>query len=120
MAVVLSGLPSHSFTFRGFPPRKPGKRRAFLAVDQASPYTLVYYESPYRLKAFLEDALTVFGDRQAAWANDLTKLFETVSRGRLSELLAALEAEEPRGEYTLVIAGVERELTPPGVDHGDE
>ena len=104
MAVVLSGLPSHAFTFRGFPPRKSGKRRRFLAVDQASPHTLVFYESPYRLRAFLEDALEVYGDREAALANELTKLFESVQRGRLSELLAGLE-EEPRGEYVVVIAG---------------
>jgi 16S rRNA (cytidine1402-2'-O)-methyltransferase len=105
MALALSGLPAHSFTFRGFPPRKPGKRRAFLAVDLGSPHTLIFYESPYRVKAFLEDALTVFGDRQAALANDLTKLFESVQRGPLSELRAALDTAEPRGEYTVVIAG---------------
>jgi 16S rRNA (cytidine1402-2'-O)-methyltransferase len=105
MAVVVSGLPAHAFTFRGFPPRKPGKRRNFLAADAESPHTLIYYESPHRLKGFLEDAIDVFGDRQAALANDLTKMFESVTRGRLSELRAALDASEPRGEYTLVIAG---------------
>lgn len=105
MAVVLSGLPTHSFTFRGFPPHKAGKRRNFLTVDQKSPHTLVYYESPHRIKAFLDDAIAVYGDRQAALANDLTKLFESVRRGRLSELRSGLENEEPRGEYTVVIAG---------------
>ena len=104
-AVVLSALPVHSFTFRGFPPRKPGPRRRFLAVDLQSPHTLVFYESPYRLKAFLQDALSVYGDRPAALANDLTKLFEAVWRGRISELIARLESEAPRGEYTVVIAG---------------
>lgn len=107
MAVVLSGLPAHAFTFRGFPPRKSGKRRRFLAVDQGSPHTLIFYESPYRLRAFLEDALEVYGDREAALANELTKMFESVQRGRLSELLAGLE-EEPRGEYVVVIAGAEQ------------
>ncbi len=106
-ALVLSGLPVHSFTFRGFSPRKPGPRKRFLAVDAASPHTLIFYESPYRLKAFLQDALTVYGDRRAAVANDLTKLFETVLRGPLSELLARFETEEPRGEYTVVIAGAD-------------
>ena len=53
MALVLSGLPVHSFTFRGFPPRKPGARRSFLAVDRDAPHTLIFYESPYRLRAFL-------------------------------------------------------------------
>jgi 16S rRNA (cytidine1402-2'-O)-methyltransferase len=72
MALVLSGLAVHSFTFRGFPPRKSGQRQRFLAVDQNSPHTLVFYESPYRLAAFLQDALAVYGDRPAALANDLT------------------------------------------------
>ncbi|MEW5986367.1 MAG: 16S rRNA (cytidine(1402)-2'-O)-methyltransferase [Chloroflexota bacterium] len=110
MALVLSGLPTHSFTFRGFPPRKGGPRRRFLAVDKDSPHTLVFYESPYRLRAFLEDALAVLGDRPAAVANELTKLFENVQRGRLSELLAGLKDEEVRGEYTVVIAGAGEEF----------
>lgn len=105
MALVLSGLPSHSFTFRGFPPRKSGKRQRFLAVDRDSPHTLLFYESPHRLKALLADALVVYGDRPAALANELTKLFENVQRGRLSELITLLENEEPRGEYVVVIAG---------------
>ena len=105
MAMVLSGLPAHSFTFRGFPPRKTGARRRFLQIDQDAPHTLIFYESPYRLKAFLEDALAVYGDRQAAVANDLTKMFETVLRGSLSELIGQVGAEEPRGEYTVVISG---------------
>ena len=52
-ALVLSGLPVHSFTFRGFPPRKQGARKRFLAVDADSPHTLIFYESPHRLAAFL-------------------------------------------------------------------
>jgi 16S rRNA (cytidine1402-2'-O)-methyltransferase len=108
MAVVLSGLPLHSFTFRGFPPRKSGQRRRFLEVDLHSPHTLVFYESPFRLVAFLEDALAVYGDRPAALANDLTKLFEKVERGPLSQL-HALVADQTRlkGEYIVVIAGAE-------------
>jgi len=104
-ALVLSGLPVHSFTYRGFPPRKSGARRRFMAVDQNSPHTLVFYESPYRLKAFLEDALAVYGDRQAAVANDLTKMFESVERGPISELLKIYSSKDGRGEYTIVIAG---------------
>lgn len=107
MALVLSGLPAHSFIFRGFPPRKSGKRRRFLEEDKDSSYTLIFYESPYRLKAFLKDALEVLGDRPAALANELTKMFENVARGTLSELLAQLGDSEPRGEYTIVIAGAE-------------
>jgi 16S rRNA (cytidine1402-2'-O)-methyltransferase len=114
MALVLSGLPSHNFTFRGFSPRKSGARRRFLAVDTASPHTLVFYESPFRLAAFLEDALAVYGDRRAALANDLTKLFERVERGALSELLTAVRGQTAhgqtlKGEYVVVIAGAESE-----------
>ncbi len=106
MALVLSGLPIHSFTFRGFPPRTSSKRRRFLAADSQSPHTLIYYESPYRLQSFLKDALEVLGDRQAALAKELTKLFESVKRGRLSELLTQLE-KEPKGEYVVIISGAQ-------------
>jgi 16S rRNA (cytidine1402-2'-O)-methyltransferase len=105
MALVLSGLPVHSFTFRGFPPRKTTARKKFFKADETSPHTLIFFESPYRLKAFLQDALTVFGDREAALANDLTKMFETVLRGTLSELIQEISKKEPRGEYTIVIKG---------------
>lgn len=107
LALILSGLPVHSFTFRGFPPRKGGPRRRFLQVDVDSPHSLIFYESPYRIAALLEDAQTVYGDRRAALANDLTKFYEAVVRGTLSELAEVLKAEKPRGEYTLVIAGAE-------------
>ncbi len=105
MAVVLSGLPAHSFTYRGFPPRKAGKRRRFLEIDRNSPHTLVFYESPYRLQAFLTDAREVFGDREAAVANELTKLYESIKRGRLSDLIVAFTTEKIRGEYVVIIAG---------------
>ncbi len=105
MAVVLSGLPVHSFTYRGFPPHKSGPRRRFLEVDRESPHTLVFYESPYRLEQLLSDALLVFGDRDAALAHELTKLHESMLRGKLSELLAAVRQQPPRGEYVVVIAG---------------
>jgi 16S rRNA (cytidine1402-2'-O)-methyltransferase len=106
MALVLSGLPVHSFTFRGFAPRKSVARCKFLAIDKASPHTLIYYESPYRLEGFLRNALQTFGDREAAIANDLTKMFEEVQRGTLSSLLEAVTQSKPRGEYIIVIAGM--------------
>ena len=104
-ALVLSGLPVHSFTFRGFPPHKGGPRRRFLEVDKDSPHTLIFYESPYRLEAFLKDALEIYGDRQAAIANDLTKFYESVERGLLSELAASISGKTLKGEYVVVIAG---------------
>ncbi|HYT34145.1 MAG TPA: 16S rRNA (cytidine(1402)-2'-O)-methyltransferase [Ktedonobacteraceae bacterium] len=105
MALVLSGLPVHGFTFRGFAPRKSIGRCKFMAIDKESPHTLIFYESPYRLESFLRDALQTFGDREAAIANDLTKMFEQVQRGTLSSLLEAVSQSKPRGEYIVVIAG---------------
>jgi 16S rRNA (cytidine1402-2'-O)-methyltransferase len=105
MALVLSGLPVHSFTFRGFPPRKGGPRRRFLEIDRHSPHTLIFYESPYRLAAFLADALAIYGDRPAALANDLTKMYERVERGSLASLLATVQATDLKGEYIVVIGG---------------
>ena len=105
MALVLSGLPSHSFTFRGFPPRKSGARRRFLAVDAPSPHTLIFYESPFRLAAFLEDARAVYGDRRAALANDLTKLYELMERGTLGDLHARVAGRALKGEWIVVIEG---------------
>lgn len=107
MALVLSGLPVHSFTFRGFPPRKSAARRRWLEVDRQSPHTLIFYESPYRLLGFLEDAIMVYGDRNCAVANDLTKKFETVYRGSLQEVMEELKKAPLRGEYSIVIAGAE-------------
>jgi 16S rRNA (cytidine1402-2'-O)-methyltransferase len=110
MALVLSGLPVHSFTFRGFPPRKSGPRRRFIEIDEASPHTLIFYESPYRLDAFLQDALEVLGDRQAAIANDLTKMFEVVQRGTISSLVQWVEQQPKlKGEFIVVIAGIAKQ-----------
>ncbi len=109
MALVLSGLPVHSFTFRGFPPRKPIGRRKFMEIDKDSPHTLIFYESPYRLEDCLKDALEVYGDRQAAVANDLTKMFEKIERGTLSSLIESVGQSKLKGEYIVVIAGVPKE-----------
>jgi 16S rRNA (cytidine1402-2'-O)-methyltransferase len=120
MALVLSGLAVHSFTFRGFPPRKSGPRRRFIAIDRTSPHSLIFYESPYRLKAFLADALAVLGDRRAALANDLTKKFEAVQRGTIAELIAGLGEQVPLGEYTVVIEGWRGSEVPPAGEAEDD
>lgn len=120
LAVTLSGLPVHSFTFRGFPPHKRGPRIRFLAVDRESPHTLIFYESPYRLKAFLADALKVYGDRSAALANDLTKKFEWVERAPLSGLIVWADTQTSlRGEFTVVIAGRSERRPAPGSETGE-
>ena len=104
-ALLSSGLPTSSFTFKGFPPRKPGVRKRFLAMDKDLPHTLVYYESPFRVIKLLVDALSVLGDRKAAVCIELTKQFEKTQRGLLSELVELYKDAKIRGEVTVVIAG---------------
>lgn len=103
-ALLLSGLPSSSYTFKGFPPRKSGARQRFLAMEKDLPHTIICFESPFRIGKFLEDALIALGDRDAAVCLELTKQFERVHRGRLSELVPQFE-KQPKGEITVVIAG---------------
>jgi len=105
MALVLSGLPTSTYTFKGFPPRQPGKRASFLAAEKDAPHTLVFYESPFRVGVLLRDALTAYGDRRAAVCLELTKKFEKVSRGYLADLAAEYGGQPVKGEVTVVIAG---------------
>ncbi len=104
-AVLASGLPPSSFTFKGFPPRKPGPRTKYLTMERDVPHTLVFFESPRRLASLLQEALGVYGDRRAAVCIELTKKFEEVHRGWLSDLCAQFRGVRIRGEVTLVIAG---------------
>lgn len=106
-ALVASGLPTDTFTFLGFLPRRSAERRAALARVRAAPETLVLYEAPHRLRATLADLRAVLGDRQMAAARELTKLHEEWLRGPVSAIQAryVAGAAEPRGEYTLVVAG---------------
>jgi 16S rRNA (cytidine1402-2'-O)-methyltransferase len=107
-ALTVSGLPVSSFTFKGFPPRKPGPRRRFLERELDSPHTLVLFESPHRLGGLLEDAREVFGERPACVCIELTKKFEEVRRGTLAELVEELRGKAVRGEVTVVIAPLTR------------
>jgi len=104
-ALTLADLPLHSFTFKGFPPHKEGPRKRFLEQEKHSAHTLAFYESPYRLIAFLKNALEIYGDRRAVLANDLTKKFETIWRGSLSEILSGVEARPIKGEFCICIEG---------------
>jgi 16S rRNA (cytidine1402-2'-O)-methyltransferase len=104
-ALLMSGLPTSSFTFRGFPPRGPGALRNWFAEDADKEHTLVCYESPYRVGATLAAALDALGDREAAVCIELTKLHERVSRGYLSDLAKEFGGAPVRGEVAIVIAG---------------
>ncbi|HOK09506.1 MAG TPA: 16S rRNA (cytidine(1402)-2'-O)-methyltransferase [Candidatus Hydrogenedens sp.] len=104
-ALVLSGLPTSSYTFKGFPPRKEGPTHHFLEMDKELPHTLIFYESPYRVLKFLEQAYRVLGDRCCAVCFEMTKKFERVFRGYISDVIEALKTETIKGEVTIVIAG---------------
>jgi len=107
-ALAASGLPPHPFTFAGFPPPKSGKRRTFYRGFAALSHTVVFFESPHRLLASLDDAIAELGDRPAAIARELTKLHEEILRGPLSQLLAELRSRPAlKGEFVLVVGGLD-------------
>ena len=108
VALVLSGLPTSSWTFLGFPPRKPGALRRFFEDEAASPHTLVLYESPFRIGKTLAAAAEVLGARPAAVCLELTKKFERVERGTLPELAARFAGPPPKGEIAVVVGGLGR------------
>jgi len=111
-ALILSGLPSDRFLFAGFLPPRSGERRAALEDLRNQPATLIFFESGPRLGDALSDMADVLGDRPAAVARELTKLFEETRRGTLRELSAHYEkAGAPKGEITLVVEGA-KEVAP--------
>lgn len=112
-ALVVSGLPTRGFVFTGFLPRRASDRKWVLQELSSQTRTLVFFEAPHRLLAFLGDALAVLGDRPAVVVRELTKQFEEVARGALSELLAGFQQRPPRGEVTVLVAGAAaREASP--------
>lgn len=113
VALLMSALPTSSFTFRGFPPRGPGALRNWFAEDRDKEHTLVCYESPFRVAATLQAALETLGDREAAVCIELTKMHERVRRGYLSDLAAEFSAVRIKGEVAIVIAGANPKFTRP-------
>jgi len=116
-ALAVAGLPTDRFTFLGFLPRRSAERKRALEPVRGLPWTLVIYEAPHRVVAVLHDLRAVLGDRRVAVARELTKRFEEVFRGTLSEALAELAARPPRGEFTLVVEGAAG--PPPAPSPGD-
>ena len=102
-ALVASGLAPQPFLFYGFLERQKSKKKAQLQDLVATPATLIFYESPYRLKETLDSMLEVFGDRQVVVARELTKMFEEFLRGTILELLEYLT--EVKGEVVLLVEG---------------
>ena len=102
-ALVVSGLPCDKFMFAGFLPAKSGARQTQLRALMDVPATLIFYESGGRLSAFLADALLEFGDRPVVIARELTKKYEEVLRGSLSEMIESLAGIKLRGEIVVLI-----------------
>lgn len=105
VALVASGLPTDTFLYLGYLPRKPKERRKRLEEIASFSHTLVFLEAPHRLLSALEDIRDVLGDRRVSAARELTKLFEEFIRGNASDLIEHFRAMEPRGEFTLVVEG---------------
>jgi 16S rRNA (cytidine1402-2'-O)-methyltransferase len=108
-ALVVSGLPSDSFLYLGFLPRRPRDRRRLLADVAQEQRTLVAFETRHRLRKSLADIEAVLGDRPLAVCRELTKLHEEIWRGTISGARDHFAEVEPRGEFTLVIGGASQE-----------
>jgi 16S rRNA (cytidine1402-2'-O)-methyltransferase len=105
-ALALSGLPSDRFAFEGFLPRTDVARERALDELAQEERTLIFFEAPHRINSFLESALKMFGaDRRAAICREMTKTYEEVVRGTLTELLDWSRSKEMLGEFTIVISG---------------
>lgn len=108
-ALAGSGLPVHGFVFRGFLPKKPGARRRVLEALRDREETLIFYEAPQRVARVLAELVQVFGpERPACLARELTKVHETFVRLPLGQLALQAAQEPPRGECTLLVAGVKQ------------
>ncbi|MFS0518624.1 16S rRNA (cytidine(1402)-2'-O)-methyltransferase [Nostoc sp. UIC 10607] len=106
-ALSAAGLPTDRFVFEGFLPAKSQQRQEHLESLQTESRTLIFYESPHRLRDTLQDLAEVWGsDRQIVLGRELTKLYEEFWRGTIAEAIAHYSQREPQGEYTLVVAGI--------------
>ena len=115
-ALVVAGLPTDAFAFHGFLPPKAGARANAIVALRDSRETMVFYESPRRLDDTLAAMAEHWGERQAAVALELTKRFERVFRGTLSELAAQFADAETKGEAVIVVAGTEAPAAPDAAD----
>ncbi len=114
-ALVASGLPTDSFLYLGYLPRKKTDRQRLLASVAKQPYTLVFLETPHRLLEALADLEAILGDRQMCAGREMTKIYEEFTRGSISQVGKYYTAQAPRGEFTLVVAG-----SMPQADHWNQ
>jgi 16S rRNA (cytidine1402-2'-O)-methyltransferase len=104
-ALAASGLPTDAFLYLGYFPHKSSGRCEMLRAVADHPYTLIFLETPHRLLDALEDIRSCLGDRQMAAARELTKVHEEIWRGTVGAAVEHFTQTEPRGEFTLVVAG---------------
>ena len=104
-ALSVSGLKTDRFAFEGFLPAKPSSRKEFLQSLANEERTIVLYEAPHRILRILDDLKEHFGDRSICIARELTKKFEEISRGNISEMIKKFSSVRPRGEFVIVIEG---------------
>jgi 16S rRNA (cytidine1402-2'-O)-methyltransferase len=104
-ALVASGLPTAKFVFEGFLPRKIKERKRYFKSIENEERTVIFYETPHRLKRALKDMLEIWGDRKIVVARELTKKYEEIIRGKLSRVLSEINAKDIKGEITLVVQG---------------
>lgn len=104
-ALVVSGLPTDKFVFEGFIPRKIKERKRYFKSIENEERTIIFYEAPHRLKRALKDMLDVWGERKIVIARELTKMYEEIIRGNLSQVLSEINTKEIKGEITLVVQG---------------
>jgi 16S rRNA (cytidine1402-2'-O)-methyltransferase len=107
-ALSVSGLPTDAFLFKGFLPHKSKKRKDLLKQLEETKETLIFYESPHRLNETLKDILDILGDREIVLTRELTKIYEEILRGKVSEIQHQLAEKKIKGEITLVISGKTR------------
>ena len=108
-ALSVSGLPTDAFFFKGFFPHKMKKRRDLLKELADVKETLIFYESPHRISETLRDIHEVLGDREIVLTRELTKIYEEVLRGKVSEVQAQVTGRKLKGEITLVVSGKTRQ-----------
>ncbi|SHK42972.1 16S rRNA (cytidine1402-2'-O)-methyltransferase [Caminicella sporogenes DSM 14501] len=104
-ALVISGLSTKKFAFEGFLDRNKKKRRERLKEIKKDDRTLVFYESPHRLLDCLNDMMDILDDRQIVIARELTKKYEEVLRGSISDILNHFKAKQPKGEFVILVEG---------------
>ena len=104
-ALIASGLAPQPHIFYGFLPRKEGQQKAFFQEKLAYPETQIFYESPHRVRATLQNMLAVYGNRPVVLVRELTKIYEEYTRGTITELVAYLEENTLKGECLLIVEG---------------